>query len=406
VTATEQAPQPTPAPRRTWPPGPEIIGTVLAVIVVVVIGTTAFAGPPASPTGSDSPRPTQSVAPATASPEPLVDPGTVKLLRAVNERLAGIGVGLQRELDRSTLRTNEVQSLIRQVSNTVSLGSELLSGLGGALGENEPGGKMAALYKSMGDSATETLRASVQNEADYRVGAGLLVKMIAELGPLQAELDALALGPPPTPVVTPTSAPPSAPASSAPPSSAPPPSSEPPASVTPAPPVGSPPPSGGPIPPEPSPAPDEQVTNGGFETGVGPPWALFVGLGAQASLAADTNAPSAGTTAAVVDITVGSPAYSGISLRQPGMRIEVGRHYLLTMWMRSETTREIRVRITSTAGNSYVARTATVGPAWAPITFQIIAPGTDQNAVLAIDLGRSDVTTWLDSVSFRPTAGP
>ncbi len=265
---------------------------------------------------------------------------------------------------------------------------------------------MAALYKVMGDSATETLGASVQNDAEYRVGAGLLVKWIAELGPLQAELDALALGPPPTPVVSPSSAPPSAPASSAPPSSAPPPSSEPPASVTPAPPVGSPPPSGGPIPPEPSPAPGEQVANGGFETGVGPPWGLFVGLGGQASLAADTSAPAAGTTAAVVDITVGSPAYSGISLRQPGLRIEVGRHYLLTLWMRSETAREIRVRITSTAGNSYVARTATVGPAWAPITFPIIASGTDQNAVLAIDLGRSDVTTWLDSVSFRPTLGP
>ena len=326
----------------------------------------------------------------------------------MNERLAGFGVGLQRELDRSTLRTNEVVSLIRQVNTAVFLGSDSLAGLGGALGENEPGGKLAALYKAMGDSVTQTLDISVKNDADYRVGAGLLVRLIAELGPLQAELEALAVAPPPTPVASPSSAPPSAPPSTAPPppSSAPPPSSEPPASVTPAPPVGSPPPSGGPIPPEPSPAPGEQVTNGGFETGVGTPWALFVGLGAQASLAADTTAPAAGTTAAVVDITVGSAAYSGISLRQPGMRIEVGRHYLLTLWMRSETTRDIRVRITSTAGNSYVARTATVGPAWAPITFPIIASGTDQNAVLEIDLGRSDVTTWLDSVSFRPTAGP
>ena len=216
MTAPERAPEPSPARRRTWPPGPEVIGTVLAVIVIAVIGTTAFAGPPASPTGSGSPRPTQSVAAATASPEPLVDPGTVKLLRAVNERLAGFGVGLERELDRSTLRTNEVQSLIRQVNNTVSLGSEYVLRLGGALGENEPGGRLAALYKSMGDSATETLGASVRNDAGYRVGAALLVKMIAELGPLQAELDALAIAPPPTPVVSPSSAPPSAPASSAP----------------------------------------------------------------------------------------------------------------------------------------------------------------------------------------------
>jgi len=406
VTAPEQAPEPTLPPRRTRPPGPELIGSVLAVVILALIATTAFAGPAGSPSASGSARPTLSAVPVPVTPEPLVDAAVVNLLRAVNERLAGFGLGLERELDRTTLRTNEVASLVRQVNTTVALGADAVTALDGALGENEPGGKLAALYKAMGDSATQTLRASLTNDADYRVGAGVLVTFIAEIGPLQEALDALALGPPSSPIASAGSALPSAPASSPPPVSASPPSSAPPASATPGPTVGPPPPSGGPIPPEPSPAPDEQVRNGGFEVGVATPWGLFVGQGAQASLAADISAPAAGTTAARVDIAVGSAAYSGISLRQPGLRIEAGRQYTLTLWVRAETAREIRVRIGSTVGASYLARTATVSPVWSPVTFPFIAPATDASAVLEIDLGRSDVTTWVDSVSFRPTAGP
>jgi len=405
VTAPEQPPEPTPRPLRSRPPGPELIGSVLAVVILALIVTTAFAGPAGSPSAPGSARPTVSAAPVQVTPEPLVDAAVVKLLRAVNERLAGFGVGLERELDRTTLRTNEVASLVRQINTTVALGSDAVTALDGALGENEPGGKLAALYKSLGDSATQTLGASLTNDADYRVGAGVLVKFIAEIGPLQEALDALALGPPSTPVPSGGSAPPSAPASSPPPVSAAPPSSAPPASATPGPTVG-PPPSGGPASPEPSPAPGEQIRNGGFEAGVAAPWGLFVGHGAQASPAADTSAPAAGTTAARVDIAVGSAAYSGISLRQPGLRIEAGRQYTLTLWVRAETAREVRVRIASTVGASYLARTATVSPVWSPVTFPFIAPATDANAVLEIDLGRSDVTTWIDSVSFRPTVGP
>lgn len=104
-----------------------------------------------------------------------------------------------------------------------------------------------------------------------------------------------------------------------------------------------------------------------------------------------------------MDIAVGSAAYSGISLRQSGLRIEAGRQYTLTLWVRGEAAREVRVRIASTVGASYLARTAPVSAMWSPVTFPFIAPATDTNAVLEIDLGRSDVTTWIDSVSFRPT---
>ncbi len=391
------APEPGTSPRRARPPGPEFIGALLAVVVLAILATTAFAINPGPAAETGSPRPSPSAVVVAPSPSPLVDPGAVAFLRAVNQRLAAFGEGLQRELDRTNLRTNEVASLVRQVNSTVAIGADAVTSLDGAQGENEPGGKLAALYKSMGDSATLTLRASLANDADYRVGATSLVKFIGELPALQAELEVLAEAPPPSP-----SSPPSAPPPSAPPSSAPPPSTAPPASATAVPSPASAPPSGTPGSPEPSPAPDEQVDNGGFEAGVGPPWGLFVAPGVTATLTPDTIAPATGTTSAKVDIAVASAAYSGVSVRQPGVRIESGRQYILTLWVRAESARDIRVRVGSTAGASYFLRTVPVSTTWTAVAFPFTASATDLNANLEIDLGRSDITTWIDAVSFRP----
>lgn len=397
---TASAPQASPRPAR--PPGPEVIGAGIAVAIVAIVATTAFAmGPSAPPQASGSPVASASAGAAeTATPSPLVDPGAVELLQAINQRLVGFGQGLQRELDRANLRTNEVASLIRQVNATVALGSDAVVALNGAQAEDEPGGRLAALYKAMGDSASDTLRASLANDADYRVGANVLIKLIDQIAPLQAALEALAEAPPPSP----SSPPPTAPPSPSPPAS--PRTSPPPASVTPVPPSGSAPPSAGIGSPEPSPAPDEQIENGGFEAGVGPPWALFVAQGASATLAADTIAPAVGTTAATIDIGIPSGAYSGVSLRQPGLSLEAGRQYTLSLWVRAQSARDIRIRIGSTAGASYVARTAPVTGLWVQVVFPFTASVTDANATLEIDLGRSDVTTWVDTVSFRPLTGP
>ena len=137
---------------------------------------------------------------------------------------------------------------------------------------------------------------------------------------------------------------------------------------------------------------------------MGPPWALLVGSGAAATITADTTAPASGRTDARIDITSGSGAYAGISLQQPGLRLVAGGQYTVTLAARGATDREIRVRVASTAGASYLTRIATVGTAWTPLSFTFIAPVTDSNSVLEIDLGRSTVTTSIDAVSFRPTS--
>lgn len=104
----------------------------------------------------------------------------------------------------------------------------------------------------------------------------------------------------------------------------------------------------------------------------------------------------------MVDIGIGSPAYSGVSLRQPGVRLEAGRQYTLSLWVRAESARDIRISISSTFGASYLARTASATSAWSHVVFPFTASVTDLNATLEIDLGRSDLTTWVDTVSFRP----
>ena len=150
---------------------------------------------------------------------------------------------------------------------------------------------------------------------------------------------------------------------------------------------------------------DEQLVNGGFEEGVGQPWGLFLGQGAAATLSADPAKPGAGTTSARVDITAGSPAYSGISLRQAGLELEAGRLYTLSVAVRAASAREIRIRVASTTGASYLNRIAQVGTAWSTVSITFTAGVGDPNAVLELDLGRADAATVFDAVSLRSIGG-
>ena len=376
-------------------PAPEIVGAALAVVVLAVVGTSilAGAGRPAITTPSASPVASQPVV-AEPSVAPPVDPGVVALLGSLNQQIAASGQALQKEVDRATLRTADVRSLIQQLNSKIALGAELVAKLGGFLGPDEPGGRLAALYDAMGATASDTLGASLQNAAAYRAGAGALIKQINQIPALQKAIEDLVLVPPsPTPAPTPSPAPPSA---------SPPPATPTPPRATPSPTGTEPSGSGG----SPSPSPsvvlgDEQLTNADFEEGVGPPWTLLVAAGSTATVSPDTAAPASGKTAARLDITTGSPAYGGISLQQAGLHIEAGGAYVISLSTRAAAVREVRVRITSSTGDSYLTRVLTTGVAWTKSSIPFTAPVTDPEAVLAIDFGRWDQTTWVDAVSFR-----
>jgi hypothetical protein len=369
-------------------------------ILLIVVGTGLVVGRVAGPVGprsSASPTPGGSLAPAT--PGPVVDPGVVDLLGVLNQRLLDAGDELGLELEADPFRPGDVAALIREVNATVQFGADAIPTLGGHTGEDQVGGRLAAVYAALGETATTTLRASVTNETEYRTGAGAIIALIEALPPLQAELEVLADTPAPTAVATarPTAPPTASAAPSPPPSAAP--------TATPA-------PTPTPAPGSPAPTPvavaGEQIEDGGFEAGVGPPWEFRVGVDAVATIAGDSASPGAGSTSARIEIAVPSSAYSGVSLRQPGLALQAGSRYSMTLSLRSEAPREIRLRITSLAGASYLTRLATVGPTWSTVTFDFVAPSTDPDAAIEIELGRSDVTTWLDSVSFAPftTPGP
>ena len=388
---------PEPQVRGSRGPAPEIVGAALAVIVLAVIATSVIAGGSSSGVVGPSAAPSSSRPTIQPTVAPPVDPAVVHLLHELNQQLLGHSQALQRELDRARLRTADVAALIRQVNTAVAVGENAVAGLGGFLGPEQPGGRMAAAYQDIAASASDTLDASVRNEPAYRAGGGIIVKQIAGLPALQAALEALLVVPSPSIVPSPSASPSPPPPTPSP--SVPPPTPSPPPSSA-APSSASGPPTGSAVPP---PAGAEQLSNGDFEAGVGPPWSLLVGAGAAATITADTGAPASGKTDARIDITSGSDAYAGISLQQPGLRLVAGGQYTVTLAARGATDREIRVRIASTAGASYLTRVATVGTAWTPLSFTFIAPVGDSNSVLEIDLGRSTVATYIDAVSFRPT---
>jgi hypothetical protein len=364
--------------------------------VLAVVGTSVLAGGARPALVGASPTPLASLVSAAPSQAFPVDPAVVALLHELNQELLGAAQTLQKELDRTTLRTAEVATQIRQINQRVAFGSDKVKALGGALGKDQPGGRLAALYDDIAGTANETLKASVNNASAYRIGAGSLIKAIDGIAPLQAALEALLVATPPPSV---------SPSPSSPPSSAPPASPTPTAAPTPTPGPSETPTSG----PTASPiaAGPEQLQDGGFETGVGPPWQLLVGSGSSATVAKDATDPATGTASARVDISATSTAYGGISLQQAGLDLEAGGLYTLTLSTRARSIRDVRIRVASATDASYLTRLVTVGTSWTSSSFTFTAPITDPNGVLEIELGRSDVSTWIDDVSFRSSAfGP
>lgn len=372
-------------------PAPEIVGAALAVVVLAVVGTSVLAGAGRPAIAEPSPSPIASQVVAVPSVAPPVDPIAVELLSSLNQSLAVLGASMEKEVARATLRTADVRLLIQQVNSKAAVGSDVVSHLGGFLGGDQPGGQLAQLYASMGATATDTLGASLRNQPAYRVGASALIKLIDKLPAMQQAIEDL--------LTVPASAPPS-PSASPPPSNSPPP-------ATPTPPPAT------PIPTESTPSSDspspsastvlgaEQLTNGDFEAGVDAPWALLVSPDSAATLSADTTAPASGKTSARVDIAVGNAAFGGITLQQGGLHIEAGGLYTVSLSTRAADVREIRVRVTSTAGDTYLTRVTTIGNTWVNLAFTFNASVTDPDAVVEIDAGRWDQTVWIDSVSFR-----
>jgi hypothetical protein len=162
-----------------------------------------------------------------------------------------------------------------------------------------------------------------------------------------------------------------------------------------------------PPPPTPTPLPTPRppagsIQNGGFEEGRTEPWLLVTVQGAAATLALDGQLPAYGATSARVVVTAGGDARAGISLRQGGLVVTTGTRYAVRLRLRAAELREVRIRVSAPGDATLATRLVIAGTAWAETTFEFTALVTTTEAIVAIDLGRSTVTTWVDEVSLTP----
>jgi hypothetical protein len=378
-------------------PSPELVGGLLVLVILALAATTLLGGGAgAAGPGDATPTPSVSVAP---SPTRIlrVDPAVADLLLNVNSQILDAGDRLTAELERDPFRPADIRIVITEISGLARYAVDAVASLGSsavAIGMIE---RLGPIYASLEEIAASTFRASIQNEPAHRSGGEAMVEALVPLPGLQAELEELREGTaPPTPA-PPTSSPRPSPTSS------------PDATPTPA-----------PSPPSPSPTAaaspsastgtgalgPSQIVNGGFESGVGPPWELRIHPAASATVEADQVVHASGTRSARIEIAAATTAFGSVTLRQPGLRLDAGGRYTVRVGLRAAESREVRIYLVSQSGQTYLTRVATAGLDWTAASFTFTAPVSDADAVLEVGLGRTPVTTWLDDVWLSTSTTP
>ena len=266
------------------------------------------------------------------------------------------------------------------------------------------------VYATVAATIDSTDNVQLSSQATWQKAAREAVATIGLLPALDAQLRALLVaGSSPSPSASPSESPAASPSvlpsASAPPSvtaTAPPPSTPPPAT----PPPSTAPPSQPSIPPaSPTPGPNA-ILNPGFEQGVGSPWALVLS-GTATPLAQDNQNPHSGALSARIDISVPSPSQAWISLQQGGLAIAAGANYNVSVAARAAAPRQIRIRIAGPTGQVLGNGSAVyaIGPEWSVLSFPMSSIVPTDAGMIAIDVGGSGETVWLDDVSFSRVGG-
>jgi hypothetical protein len=370
------------ARRSPRPISPELVGAILAAIVVAIIGGGAS---PVAPLESGQATPSSI---GTPEPTAAVDETLIAALLEFNDRLRLDRVALDAAASAATFRASDVATILRELNADVVSATPVATRLTRMPASAAVGTLLTTFYDDVHKHVSDALDNSLQNAPAYRTAAKSTSALLAELPALNAKLEALLIEHPA-------------------------PSASPPAPST----VPSTPASAGPTPTplrstSPSVPGSQSVANGlvnpGFESGVGAPWELFVSGDGAATWTADQAEHAGGTTSARVDISAAGIERAAVAVRQGGLSIEAGSHYVASIAVRAETTREVRLRIASAAGDTYATRLFTVGPEWQVLTVDSTVFATDLNAYIEVDLGRFAATTWLDDASFAqvaPTGG-
>ncbi len=377
-------------------PSPELVGGLLVLVVLALAATTLLGGGAgtAGP-GDATPTPSASVAP---SPTRIlrVDPAVADLLLNLNDQILDAGDRLTAELERDPFRPADIRIVITEINGLARFGVDAVASLGTSAVAAGMIERLGPIYASLEEIAGSTFRASIQNESAHRSGGEAMVEALVPLPGLQAELEELREGTaPPTP----------APTTSLRPSATPPPAATPTPSASASSPTTT-------ASPSPSASTNigalgpSQIVNGGFESGVGPPWELGVHPAASATLDTDQDVRASGTRSARIEITSATTAFGSVTLRQPGLRLDAGGRYTVRVGVRAAASREVRIYLVSRSGDTYLTRVAMAGLDWTVASFTFTAPVSDTDAVLEVGLGRTPVTTWLDDVWLSTSTTP
>ncbi len=359
---------------------PEAIASALVgLLAVVLIATQALAGMggPTNPVPSSGPSVEPSAVP-TMNPEIRRALATALV---VNQSLANRALALESAIAVEAPLASEVAGHLRSVNTDLTAGKEAADRL--VLGDDtaELGTDLGVFYDAVMARNTETLGNSIRNVDAYVAGARAVIELLAALPAFNERItDALAgrSGPSVAPSPSPSAA------NTLPP---PPPPTPPPPTPT-GPPLASPPPSG---------VPASLVFNPGFEDGVNG-WQLQLTDGAQATLTHEPLAGPDGSAAARVDITIGSPARSGISLTSDDFALGQGVTYVVNLSVKAAAARDVTVRLIAAGGQITASRVLQVGTTWSAISFEVTHLAADPNVQLALDLGRSEATVWFDNI--------
>jgi Carbohydrate binding domain len=367
---------------------PESIASALVGLLAVgLIAAQALAGigGPTTPVPSAGP----SVVPSAA---PTMDPEIRRALATallVNQSLASRGAALESALSVEPPVALDIADHLRSVNADLTAGKQAADRL--RLGDEtaDLGADLATFYDGLMARTTETLGNSIRNTDAYVEGARAIIDMLAPLPALNDRIADALVGrsgatpspsqsavptPSPTPPPTPPPATPSVPPQSSPPSA------------------------------QPSGAPASLVFNPGFEDGVNG-WQLQLTDGAQANLAHEPTGGPDGSGAARVDITIGSPARSGISLLSRPFTLGQGQTYSVDLSVKAAQARDVSVRLIAANGQITASRVLQVGTTWSAISFNVTHLAAEPNVHVALDLGRSSATVWFDNIVIAESPG-
>jgi hypothetical protein len=371
---------------------PELLATILSGMVIAgVLASGVLAGPGDGFGATASPEPVASGTPASGLQPELR--AALVTARAVGERLAGRAAELEEVIDGEPEDGGEIAAILRAVSQTAASATavpQVLQRHGATRGLGED---LAAFYVDIVTLNDETLGASIQDAGAYIAGAEALLDRLASLPEFDDRMETALAGR--RPAASGLAAGPTATRESALPAPTP---SEP--TSEPAPSVSVPPPS---VDPSAEPNGPNLLANGTFDADLDG-WLLERDATALATAVHD---PGGGVDsgAARIETTTTSPARGGVAWVSDVEGLAAGTAYRVQVRMRAASPREIRVRLTDAAGLTTTARVLPVRTTWETVAFDIVQLVGEPGVRLAIDLGRSDATVWIDEVVIRATVG-